>query len=144
MDEKIIKSETLKKITGNIPEEATEATYRLAAILFVQEVRQRTVDLLDTNPNSGLVSFLKTNTGMSNAVLAFLLAASLELAPTAALTDVRERIAFNLRVQSYVELEGLLIRPILDSLDAAFKIAMIKARNLGEELPGRNFASTTA
>lgn len=120
--------EILKKLTGDIADEVPEATYRLAASLLVKAVEARAVDQLGAD--NAIRSFLNNNRHVGEAVVGFLLAAALELAPTPSLGDKRKRLAYNLRVRSYEELGGLLLHltPFTHLLEEEVERAMRLAR----------------
>jgi hypothetical protein len=128
MEENIMPNgETLKKITGDVADEAGEATYRVAASLLVNAVE---VEVVNRLPEGNVVkNFINENKQAGEAIISFALAAVLELTPTSALGDPRKRLAYNLRVRSYERLEELLLsatplrRYIEDEAERAIRLA---------------------
>ncbi len=97
--------EILKKIAGDPTTEAPEAAYRLAASLFVEKVTDKAMKSIEMDPH--LKSFLVKNKQITEFVVGFVLAATLELLPVQGFDDQRTRLAYNLRVLSYQEIEAL-------------------------------------
>jgi hypothetical protein len=125
--------ETMKKITGNVAVEVSDATYRLAARLLVQAVLLRTKNQL--GHNNAIKDFLDTHDELGEAIIGFALAAILELVPTNSLMETKQRIAYNLRVQSYQDLGELLLvstglfTGLLDEeVERALRLAGVQAK----------------
>ena len=100
--------ETMKKLTGNIAVEVQDGAYRNAASLLVEAVTARTKTQL--GPNNAITTFLRDNVQVGEAVVGFVLAAILEFVPTTSLMETKTMLAHNLRVRSYEELIGLLLK----------------------------------
>ena len=122
---------TLKKITGDIADEASEAGYRLMATAVVKKA----VDFLkkDNADDNTIKSFLDERNPLGEAIIGFVLAAIFELTPIPALGDARNRLAYNLRVRSYEEAGELFFRNLGPKL-LAFKKAMISEAERVQQL----------
>jgi (4S)-4-hydroxy-5-phosphonooxypentane-2,3-dione isomerase len=136
MEENIMANgETLKKITGDVVDEAGEATYRLAASLLVNIVEAEAVKRLDdTNP---IKEFLKNNPQLGEAVISFGLAAVIELALTSKLGDAGSKLPYQLRVLFYQKLGVLLLSetPLVRWIeDEALRAIHLATRGRTEEL----------
>jgi hypothetical protein len=126
--------DTLQKFTGNPAIEVHDATYRVAARLLVDAVQKRAVDQLNALGHGGVANLLKGEAG--EAIIGFALAAVLELVPASSassLMDKKRTLAYNLRVESYAELEELLlhstgiVRALTGVLDEEVEKAMRSA-----------------
>jgi hypothetical protein len=99
--------EAIKKITGNIAVEISDAAYRNVASLLITAVLERTKSRL--GEHNAVSRFLDDNEDIGEAIFGFALAAILELVPMTTQMETRQRVAYNLRVKSYEEFGELLL-----------------------------------
>jgi len=105
----MLNEEILKKITGDIPDEALEALYRTGASILVNLVGVEGIDRLEDD--NTIKTLLNKNKQFGELVIGFALAAVLELVPMPNLADdARKRLAYNLRVRSYEKIPEFLVR----------------------------------
>ena len=99
--------ETIKKITGNVAVEVSDALYRNAASLLIQAVLQRTKKQL--GDQNAIYHFLDHHEDVGEAIIGFALSIILEIVPSTTQMETRQMMACNLRVKSYEELGELLL-----------------------------------
>jgi hypothetical protein len=126
--------DSIMKITGDIADEASEAGIRLMATVIVKKA----VDFLteDNLDDDTIKTFLDKKNPMGEAVVGFALAAIFELTPISSLGDVRQRLAYNLRVRSYEEAGELVLRKLGPRLFAFKKFAIEQAENVRDWVKG--------
>jgi hypothetical protein len=111
METKTMSGETMQKITGNVSDEAGDATYRVAATLFVSSLEGEVTK----------ATGLKIGEPFREALIGFALAAVLELLPTTNVSDLRKRLAYNLRVRSYEVVGDFLVSEVLEKVKPLMK-----------------------
>jgi len=122
----------LKKITGDMADEIGESVYRTAASVLVNFITVKGIDhLLADNAKKKkwpfgflrrgqddidikfMLNRLTQNKQVGEAVISFALAVVLEVFPMPTIADdIRKRLAYNLRVQTYEKLEAAGLRLI--------------------------------
>ena len=133
--------DSMKKITGDIADEASEAGIRLMATVIVKKA----VDFLtEDNPDDDTIkTFLDQKNPMGEAMVGFALAAIFELTPISTLGEMRERLAYNLRVRSYEEAGEHVLKKLGPRLMAFKKFAIKEAENVRDWINGSTSESET-
>ena len=102
----IVNEETRRKIFGDFPEEPVDGAYRLGATVLVKKLQVKALKQLrgQRSNDASRVAVQLLSGPLGEFFLGFVLASALEFLPLQSASDVRIRLAYNLRVRSWEDI----------------------------------------